>query len=295
LETAVQPARPPSIRVRCLGAFLLSVNDAPVTRWRAGKARELLSYLLIKHGHPVPRSALVEILWPHSDAAGTSLKVAVHAIRQILDAAQATGAPEACRGSSLELLSYDSGYILHAENVWIDVEEVETALQTARELAGQGKLEEAMAHYRRAACLYQGEFLAGDSAVWIQPHREWLKDLALEAMRQVSNAAIETGNYSEAIIWSHHMLEVEPWLEEAYRCLMLGHARLAQRGRVKSWYELCVRRLREELQVDPEHATRLLFEQAMKGEFLPSTDRGPSPRGRAPHPAARGTVPLLPT
>jgi len=270
------------------------VNNAPVTRWRAGKARELLSYLLIKHGQPVPRSALVEMLWPHSDAAGTSLKVAVHAIRQILDATQSTGAPEACPGSSLQLLSYDSGYILHAENVWIDVEEVETALETGRELAGRGKLAEALDYYRRAAGLYQGEFLAGDSAVWIQSHREWLKDLALEAMRQLSNAAIETGNYSEAIIWSRQMLEVEPWLEEAYRSLMLGHARLAQRGRVKSWYELCVRRLREELEVDPEHATRLLFEQAMQGELVPSTDWGRSTRGSAPQQAARGTVPPLP-
>jgi DNA-binding SARP family transcriptional activator len=114
--------------------------------------------------------------------------------------------------------------------------------------------------------------LPGYSAIWVQQHREWYKDLALEAMRRVCGAAVETGDYSGAIVWSRRMLEIEPWLEEAYRSLILCHARLEQRGRVKSWYELCVRRLREELEVDPEHATRLLFEQAMQGRLLASTD-----------------------
>ena len=256
------------------------MNDTPVTHWRAGKARELLSYLLIKHGQPVPRSVLIEMLWPHNDASGTSLKVAAHAIRKILAATQA-GAPTAGRGSSLELLSHDSGYMLHVENVWIDVDEVETALETARGLERRGELDESLVFYRRAVGLYRGAFLAGDSAIWVEQHREWIKDLALEAMRRVCNAAIEAGDYSGAIVLSRRILEIEPWLEEAYRSLMLCHARLEQRGRVKSWYELCVRRLREELELDPEYATQLLFQQAMQGRLLAPTDsRRPTYAGR---------------
>jgi DNA-binding SARP family transcriptional activator len=102
----------------------------------------------------------------------------------------------------------------------------------------------------------------------------------LDALRQVRDAAIEAGDYGEAIDWCRRMLEIEPWLEETYRALMVCHARLEQRGRVKSWYDLCVRRLREELEVDPEHATRLVFEQAMQGRLQGSTRRAAVPAGR---------------
>jgi hypothetical protein len=37
---------------------------------------------------------------------------------------------------------------------------------------------------------------------------------------------------------------------------------------VKRWYELCVRRLRDELDVDPEQSTELLFAQALQGKLL---------------------------
>ena len=42
-----------------------------------------------------------------------------------------------------------------------------------------GERDGAVLHYRRAAGLYRGEYLAGDSALWVQQYREWLKDMAI--------------------------------------------------------------------------------------------------------------------
>jgi two-component SAPR family response regulator len=252
------------IKIQCLGTFFLTVDGAKVDRWRAGKARELFCYLLVRHNRPVARGVLLDAFWPHSEASSTSLKVAAHAVRQVLAEVLPGKSTNASRGSSLELLSHDSGYLLRVENVWIDFEAVEAAVKCGRVLESRGKVEEALLHYLEATDLYSGEFLLGDAAPWIVQEREWLKDLVLEAMERLRDVAIENGDFRSAITWCHRMLDVDPWLEGTYRALMICHTELHQPSRVKGWYELCLRRLREELEMDPEPYTQALFKQAME-------------------------------
>src|SRR2546429_2971538 len=112
-ETRIEP---PVVTVQCLGTFAVTVRGTPIRRWQAGKARALFQYLLLRRGTPVPRGTLLEALWPDADTS-LSLRVAVHALRQILAVAGSPpGRPERERDPDedtrgLALLSLDTAYL----------------------------------------------------------------------------------------------------------------------------------------------------------------------------------------
>lgn len=264
------------IVVHCLGTFSLTIGGTEIRHWRAGKARSLFVYLLLRRGQCVSRERLQEALWPDADAEAQSrsLRVAVHGLRRAL-APAALGARG--RGSPLSLRSHETGYALHASGVWIDFEELEQSVQAARALEARGETARALALYRRASDLYRGDFLADESATWIYEEREWLRDLLLQALAPAARAAVDADDPLAAVRWCRRMLEIEPCGEETYRLLMLCHARLGQLSRVKRWYELCALRLRRELDTAPDEATDLLLARALRGELARDPGRGGDP------------------
>jgi two-component SAPR family response regulator len=245
-----------------LGGFSVSVNDIPVLRWRAGKARSLFQFLLIHRGRLVPGERLREVLWPMSGFTpqSSSLKVAMHAVRKTL-------AEYPCGGEAMRIASEGGGYILTTAGVWIDVEEMEgcaseaRAAEQARDWVGAGD------RHRRVVGLYQGDFLAGEYAGWVVEQREWCKATVLHSLRWLRGKALRDNDYLGAIGMCRRILEIDPYVEEAYQTLMVVHARLGELGRVRSWYDLCTRRLREELDVVPAKQTERILIGAMRGEY----------------------------
>src|SRR5262249_18386197 len=122
----------PRLAAYCLGPFRLLVDRQPVGPWRSSKAVALFQYRLHRRQQLVSRDALIEALWDNPDAlaASTSLKVAVHALRQALQGID--------QGGSLEIVTSGSGYRLAAEGLWVDVEEFERSFALGRSLEAAG-------------------------------------------------------------------------------------------------------------------------------------------------------------
>lgn len=242
------------IVVECLGNFCVTVNGNQITRWRAGKARQLFQYLLLRDGRLVTRDYLNELFWPKAiDCHGsTSLKVAVHGLRQVLNEAQETanGGP-----GRFELRYSNGGYVLKTTDVWMDFKELERHIQAGRRHEQQGQLDQAKAAYLRSVELGDGDFLPDENDHWVIEQREWLRDQVLWALEWLSCVAMEQHDYLAAMAWSRRMLDVDPYREETYQRLMTCHARLGQLGRVKRWYDLCEQRLSDGLGVRPQPTT----------------------------------------
>ncbi|MGH2367156.1 MAG: AfsR/SARP family transcriptional regulator [Chloroflexota bacterium] len=267
------------VAVFCLGTFELLIDGVRVQRWRSGKTRALFQLLANHHGRPVPRETLIGALWPNPEAvAGTSLKVAIHALRQTL--AQFRPGRAAKRGASgqpasetslqpaLTVLAHESGYQLNGDEVWLDVDEFERAGALGRRLEVQRRDAEALALYARAADLYRGDFLADSWDDWVVFRREALKDQYLYVVAKLADAALAAADYQGCILRCQQLLAQDRCREDTYRTLMLCHARLSQRDRVRSWYDLCVRTLRIELDSDPEPETEDLYHRAMRNGHL---------------------------
>jgi DNA-binding SARP family transcriptional activator len=73
------------------------------------------------------------------------------------------------------------------------------------------------------------------------------------------STSFDLGDYMGSIIWSQKLLAQDDCREDAYRYLMLSHARLGQPARALHWYNLCVRTLRRELGIEPSVETQALL------------------------------------
>ncbi|MBE1489513.1 AfsR/SARP family transcriptional regulator [Plantactinospora soyae] len=253
------------ISVRCLGPFTATLGKREIGPWRAGKARGLFQFLLVNRGRPVPRDKLHDVLWPQApwSPGSSSLKVAVHGVRQIL---AGTGADSA---STAEIRFDDRGYRFQADDIWVDVEEFESAMDLAAVRAAGGDRDGALRLYRRAAELHQGDFLEGEAADWVVEHRGWIQAKALRGLTSLRDDAHARSDLAEVILWCRRILRIDPYHEATYRMLMLTHGQLGELGQVRSWHAICVRRLREDLAVEPQPETDLVLRR-----FLGARRRG---------------------
>lgn len=256
-------AAPVRVAVRCLGSLRLVVGGAVVENWRSGKARALFEYLVTHRDRPLGRDVLIEALWPDPEAiaSATSLKVAAHALRGIIvEASRAFSQPP------LAIVGHESSYQLVGSDIWVDVEEFDRCCSVASQLDAHGRSSDALALYARAADLYGGDFLADSWDEWVIFRREGLKDQYLTALARLADAAFGAGDYARCIHLCQAILEQDDCREDTFRTLMLCHARLGQRGRVRRWYQVCVRTLRNALDVEPEPETVRLYEWATSGQ-----------------------------
>ena len=251
--------------VSCLGPFCLRLGGAPIDDWRSGKARALFQFLVNHRGQPVPRDTLIQALWPDpvASAPGTSLKVAVHLLRHVIARAETTVGEKV----SMEIVSQGSCYQLNATNLWLDVEEFERCYGIGHSYEAQGRPTEALAFYVRAAELYRGDYLEDLADDWPTFRREALKDQYLFILARLATTAADAGDYQDGILWCQRLLAKDRCREDTYRTLMLCHARLGQRSRVRSWYDLCVRTLRTELDCLPEPETERAYRLAIQGKL----------------------------
>ncbi len=264
-EDSVAPALVPAgdapVAVRCLGTFRFCVNGRPVEGWRSSKARVLFLYLVNHRGRPIPRDTLIQALWPNPDAvaAGTSLKVAVHSLRQTLGQLGADSSP-------LTIQAHGCGYQLNASHLWVDVEEFDRCFALGRAFEIQGRTPRSLALYTRAADLYGGDFLEELSDDWPMFRREALKDQYLYVLSRLAKAAVASGDYQGGIVRCQQILAKDRCREDAYRLLMICHAHLGQRSRVRAWYQFCVQTLQTELDCGPEQETERVFRLALAGK-----------------------------
>lgn len=256
-----------TISVRTFGEFELTFDDRPIERWRAGKSRCLLQFLLLRRGRVVPRAVLYESLWPDAPWSkdSSSLKVAAHMLRNILDSNQDQWPPGP--GPSLRLITREAGYLLQAEGVSVDFESFAQLADRAQAAQARHHRATSPALYSQAVSLYRGDFLADVDYDWAATHREWLRSRLLHALTFLTETAILGRDHAGVIHWCKQMLDAEPLHEETYRALILVHGHLGQLSQVHRWYRLCETRLRDHLQVVPQLATQRLYAQAVRGEY----------------------------
>ena len=262
------PARGAVIAIRAFDTFELAFDGRPVERWRAGKARGLLQFLMLRPGRTVPRDTLHEALWPDApwSAGSSSLKVAAHMLRSILDSAQ-----DAITGEQkpvLRLLTRESGYALQMADVAADFQTFVQLADAGNAAQSRGDAAAAGTAYRQAVAEYRGEFLPDVAYDWADAQREWLRGRLLYALTYLTGAGLERGDHEGVLRWCALMLEAEPCHEQTYRALMLVHGTLGHLEQVHRWYRLYTARLRDRLQLAPDPAMHRLYTMAAHGEFV---------------------------
>lgn len=268
--------RPRPLEIRCFGRFEVLRDGVAVQDWRRTKARTLLKYLVDRR-YPVTRDVLIDLLWPENElrAANNSLRVTLHALRQVLGSWRDGGADEQ------EYVVVDNGaFSLNPEAPpWIDVDEFAARFEAGFRLERQQRFDEARREYEAAESLYRDDYLIEDLYEdWTLARREQLKDQYLLVVTKLADRCLHEGDALGCIVRSHRILQKDPCREDAYRLLMRSYLLLGQRSQALHWYDLCARTLSKELDVAPSETTARLHAQILSGKSRLPVTTDPRPR-----------------
>jgi LuxR family transcriptional regulator, maltose regulon positive regulatory protein len=253
------------ITVNLLGAFRAAIGPTDITAWNSGRAKALFTYLVSHRKARVSRDQLIEALWPGGDqeSAANSLRVAVHALRLAL----ATAAGDSIALSRDAFVQFENGaYSLNPDLRFnVDVEEFEDHWLRGRALEIAGARDRAIREYELAEVAYHGDFLQDDPyEEWSTLRREGLKDIILAILGRLSESAFEALDYEGCIMRCQKIIETDPCREDAYQRLIRSHVLLGQPSRAHRWYEICVRVLKEELDIDPSPETEAAYRELFR-------------------------------
>ena len=248
----------PSLRVRLFGQLDLRMDDRRLGPIESARCRSLLANVLLHPDVAQSRQRLAFLLWPDSSEgqARTNLRNLLHTLRRT-------------NADVEQLLEVTPRTVRRRPNVpcWVDVVEFTAALAEA-DTTEEGS-DGMVAALRRAVELYAGDVLEGCYDEWLVDERERLRDRYVSALRRLTEALAERGEYAEAIRLGRELARNDPLHEDTYRLLMsLQEASGDRAGAVRSYHE-CAAILQRELGVDPSPATQSAYAAIMRAE--PST------------------------
>lgn len=247
------------LRLTFLGTSEITLNQQSLSTQITGKGLALFVYLAATH-HAHTRDKLSNLLWSElsNQQARNNLRYLLSDIRQVV-------------GDYLYITPQHIGF--NREHAyWFDAETLQTSLATQSTTNLQAR--------QTALALYQGEFLAGFHArnapifeEWVIQKRQELHILAIQGFYTLAESCYQTQNWQAGLDATQRLLQLEPWHETGHRLRMQLLAATGQRSAALVQYDQCGTILADELGVEPEAATKDLYEQIRNGKFTEKKQR----------------------
>jgi DNA-binding SARP family transcriptional activator len=230
------------LSVRTLGGFWILGPRG----WIAGPPRkkggELLHRLVAMPHSVVSHDCLMD-----SMPGGLSRENAFH--RMHLAASGARSFLRSCVGPSTSIRHVTVGYAWHAEiRIASDID------RFIREY-NDGSI----ASLNSAIDTYQGDFLAGESAEWIQPLRVRYACMYIDALERVAKDAVDHRKFMEALQAGLTLRSMDRSNEAAARIVMQCFGALGRREAILAEYEALRNFLEVQLGAEPASETKRLY------------------------------------
>jgi DNA-binding SARP family transcriptional activator len=279
-EPSVPPARNEraGLRLKLLGGFETRLATGPAVTLPTRKAQALLAYLAVRPGQAHARDKLAALLWADRGEAQArdSLRHTLMALRKVLPA----------RPPSL---------VVEGRAVALDPAAVDVDVVRFVSLVDAGTAE----GLAQAAEVYQGDFLEGfvlrepSFEEWLVAERERLRERALDALRRLLDLQHAARAIEPAIRTALRLLALDATQEAAHQALMRLYVQQGRRAAALRQYQTCVGVLQREIGIEPEVATRQLYQEIVQrrdepARAHPASSKSPAePVGR-PRPGVRG-------
>jgi len=229
--------------------------------WPTRQTKSLFKILALNPGRILLKDQLIDFLWPDAelDQALNRLWVTVSMLRRLLEPSlpQASG--------SHFIRTQGEGYMLDATRIWFDTSEFLGKIRQGDKYKNQKKLSQAIAAYRAAEELYQGDLLEEDRyEEWALIPREQFQEAYYRLLQGLGDCYAAQRRFSEALKAYQRALTRNVCRENIWQRLMLCHYQLGERDRVLQAFEQCRQALRTHLGLQPSTATMELCQQLVK-------------------------------
>ena len=238
--------------------------EAPDGRVQAGdfpgqQGREVLAFLVISGGMPVPRSKLVAAVWQKKPpaSADAALNSIVSKLRRLLSRV-GFDSPRTLRSAA-------GCYELHLpSDTWVDHATAFDSIHQAEAALRAGDPKAAYGPSAVARQISQRPFLAGSEADWVENRRIKLRRVLVRALECRSAVYLWNDEHALAVETAREATVVEPFRESSYRLLMQAHAAAGNAAEALRVYERCRVLISEELGVPPSQETKRAYAQIIE-------------------------------
>ncbi len=261
----------PRLEIRCLGPFELVVNGRVISPAMVPrkKALTLLKILLAHNGRPLPKEALIDLLWPGAEpeTKASQFHVLVHELRALLE-------PGRRDQGWVYICNEGDRYHFNVQaEAFIDAREFSRLCEQARQAEARGDWDQALKAYEQAVQLYRGDYFEDEPyADWCWQQREHLRELYLEALGRLADLCGRAGRWEDSIRHLRRGLELDPVRESLHSRLMYALWASGRRTEAIRQYEVCVRLLQEKFGLTPLPETQELLKRI---QAAPYPDKGP--------------------
>lgn len=229
----------------------LTGGSAPLTDFGGVKPRQLLELLALAHGEALDKAVLADRLWegrPPSTCTAT-LESHLSVLRRHLIA----------WGTGRDVLTtVNGGYRLSA-SISVDLTRVSAVLATA----AYGDEEEPVARLEQHLASPYRLLQSSPHASWSTRAQEHLDARLAEACRRAAQRAVDQGRPWRAATLLHRALEIAPLSDVTEQMLLLALAAAGARADALASFADFRARLRDELGVEPDAATRRAYLQVL--------------------------------
>lgn len=242
---ASHEAPPDELRLDALGRTAVSVGDIGRVEIEPLQ-RQLLFFLADRQ--PVERDQILETFWPDSPIGRkvSSLYTATHSLKRSLGRDVIANEGSLYRLKPDQLVRYD---------VTAFTSEAEIGLGMA---TGDPRRLFAL---HQAVESYGGDFLPEFSADWVIERRRELERIYLQVLSQHAAESEAHGQLERALQSLVKALAIDPLRDDLNYQYLDALGRLGRRNQVIGHYQRYVRRLADELGLDPPEATQRLYER----------------------------------
>jgi DNA-binding SARP family transcriptional activator len=251
------------IRIHLFGRFSVHNNEVELVSLNS-RQQSLIACLALHAPNPINRSELAFKLWSESneEQALTNLRKVLHHIKQ--------------NYSDGEIIQTDARTLRLHSDVRLDITDFTTALDSAGHARRTSDLTSEQTALETATAFYKGDLLPGLYDDWLIPERERLRGQFVHAMDRLI-ALLETRqHHRDAIQHAQRLLQTDSLREETYRTLIRLHALNNDRAAALTVYHTCAETLSKELGVEPDSATRELYERLLRSDAQLSRINAPA-------------------
>jgi DNA-binding SARP family transcriptional activator len=251
------------LQASLFGKFRLRVGEETYCGLGSQKSQELFCYLLLCRNRPHSRELLASLLWAdHSTSQSKSyLRKALWQLQSNLDPLvnQCDVRPLVIEPEWIQLDVLTG--------LWLDVAVLEEAFSGVQGVPGRLlSIDEAQV-LKNAVELYQGDLLEGWYQEWCLHERERLHQILLCILDKLMSYCEANQEYEAGLAYGLRVLHCDRAREYTHRHLMRLRYLAGDRTGALHQYEQCAATLAEELGIEPEHRTEVLYLQIKAGRL----------------------------
>ena len=250
-HASVVPFAPARFEIKAFGKAEVVVRNKTlaISDWKTQTSRDLF-FLFLANPEGLTKEEVGLVFWPDSSPAELKLrfKNAIYRMRH------AVGSESVLFQDNFYQFNRSIDYEYDVQNFISLISQVEKEVSKAKKKSILASTIE----------IYTGPYLPDIDEIWVVADRQKYLEMYLKAVEDLVTICVENKEYKEALYYCQQALKEDICNEEIYRMTMDIYAALGNKAAISKQYEICCQVLQKELNTQPSHQTRILYENLIQ-------------------------------